>query len=286
MIDYFEPAERFNLSHYLIDRHIESGKGDRIALVCPEGEWTYQQLYQQANRFAHLLIERGARPEERILIGIRDSVDFVAALLGTLKAGCVVVMISPDLKPEQVAEMICYSRARIAVVERGGVELFHQAFHLITDTTQRHLQLLIEMLGGERTHILEGEGEERAHPPAQERSVTEKADLPKICFQEHTLSLSSDHLTMTTHRDDPAIWLFSGGTTGRPKAIVQPHRSFVYTTERYGRGVMGYTEDDRTISIPKLYFGYATGANLFFPLSVGASSILFPDRPTPALRCE
>jgi benzoate-CoA ligase family protein len=83
-----------------------------------------------------------------------------------------------------------------------------------------------------------------------------------------------------THRDDPAIWLFSGGTTGRPKAAVQTHGSFANTTELYGQRAMGWNEDDVTLSVPKLYFGYATGANLFFPLSVGGSAALFPEHPT------
>jgi benzoate-CoA ligase family protein len=83
-----------------------------------------------------------------------------------------------------------------------------------------------------------------------------------------------------THRDDPAIWLFSGGTTGRPKAAVQTHGSFANTTELYARRAMGWSEDDITLSVPKLYFGYATGSNLFFPLSVGGSAALFPDHPT------
>ncbi|HVM20291.1 MAG TPA: benzoate-CoA ligase family protein [Egibacteraceae bacterium] len=87
--------------------------------------------------------------------------------------------------------------------------------------------------------------------------------------------------TVATHRDDPAIWLFSGGTTGRPKAVVQTHRSFANTTELYAKGAMGYGPDDITISVPKLYFGYATGSNLFFPFSVGGSAVLFPERPTP-----
>ena len=69
-----------------------------------------------------------------------------------------------------------------------------------------------------------------------------------------------------THRDDPAIWLFSGGTTGRPKAAVQTHGSFANTTELYAQRAMGWREDDITLSVPKLYFGYATGSNLFFPL--------------------
>ncbi|HET9772670.1 MAG TPA: benzoate-CoA ligase family protein [Acidimicrobiia bacterium] len=84
-----------------------------------------------------------------------------------------------------------------------------------------------------------------------------------------------------THRDDPAIWLFSGGTTGRPKAAVQTHGSFANTTELYARRAMGWNEDDVTLSVPKLYFGYATGSNLFFPLSVGGSAALFPEHPTP-----
>ena len=87
--------------------------------------------------------------------------------------------------------------------------------------------------------------------------------------------------TAPTLRDDPSLWLFSGGTTGVPKIVVQTHGSFVNTTERYARETLGYRADDVTISVPRLFFGYATGANLLFPFSVGATSILFPDRPTP-----
>lgn len=80
---------------------------------------------------------------------------------------------------------------------------------------------------------------------------------------------------------DPALWIFSGGTTGLPKAVVQTHRSFANTTELYGKGTLGLTEDDVTIAVPKLYFGYAMGSNLFFPFSVGGSSVLFEELPTP-----
>ncbi|HUP17647.1 MAG TPA: benzoate-CoA ligase family protein [Acidimicrobiia bacterium] len=89
--------------------------------------------------------------------------------------------------------------------------------------------------------------------------------------------------TAATRRNDPSIWLFSGGTTGVPKIVVQTHGSFVNTTERYARETLGYQPDDVTISVPRLFFGYATGANLLFPFSVGAATVLFPDRPTPAV---
>lgn len=84
-----------------------------------------------------------------------------------------------------------------------------------------------------------------------------------------------------TGPEDPAIWLFSGGTTGVPKSVVQTHKSLVNTTRRYGQGSLGLTSEDITMSVPKLYFGYATGSNLLFPFSVGASSVLFDEHPTP-----
>src|SRR6266581_3313388 len=86
--------------------------------------------------------------------------------------------------------------------------------------------------------------------------------------------------TFPSHRDDAAIWLFSGGTTGKPKAVVQSHGSFANTTVCYGQGVLGLTESDITLAVPKLFFGYATGSNLFFPFSVGAAVALFPEKST------
>ena len=112
-----------------------------------------------------------------------------------------------------------------------------------------------------------------AGPPVRHRVVVPEGDGPQ-------LDCSVDLEPAATHRDDPAIWLFSGGTTGRPKAAVQTHGSFANTTELYAQRAMGWNKDDITLSVPKLYFGYATGSNLFFPLSVGGSSALFPEHPT------
>ncbi|MGH7530452.1 MAG: benzoate-CoA ligase family protein [Gemmatimonadales bacterium] len=86
--------------------------------------------------------------------------------------------------------------------------------------------------------------------------------------------------TFPSHRDDAAIWLFSGGTTGQPKAVIQSHASFANTTVCYGQGVLGLSERDITIAVPKLVFGYATGSNLFFPFSVGAAAVLFGETST------
>jgi acyl-coenzyme A synthetase/AMP-(fatty) acid ligase len=92
--------------------------------------------------------------------------------------------------------------------------------------------------------------------------------------------------TADTAASDPAIWVFSGGTTGLPKAVVQTHRSFANSTELYGNGILGLTAEDVTIAVPKLYFGYALGSNLFFPFSVGGSAVLFEEHPTPTALLE
>lgn len=97
-------------------------------------------------------------------------------------------------------------------------------------------------------------------------------------------AVTEDTYTMdsaATHPDDPVIWLFSGGTTGAPKAVEQTHKSLVNTTRLYGQGSLGLTDSDITMSVPKLFFGYATGSNLLFPFSVGASAVLFAEHPTP-----
>jgi benzoate-CoA ligase family protein len=84
-----------------------------------------------------------------------------------------------------------------------------------------------------------------------------------------------------THRDEPAIWLFTSGSTGEPKANVHSHRDFAFNTEVYAKRTVGYRRDDVTVSVPRLYFGYATGTNLMFPFAVGATVALFSERPTP-----
>src|SRR5690606_1896953 len=91
-------------------------------------------------------------------------------------------------------------------------------------------------------------------------------------FEELARTVADGFATVRTHRDDSAVWLFSGGTTGRPKAVVQSHRSYAFTTVAYGQRTLGLTESDVTLAIPKLFFGYAMGSNLFFPFSVGASA--------------
>ena len=78
-----------------------------------------------------------------------------------------------------------------------------------------------------------------------------------------------------THRDDIAIWLFTSGSTGHPKGAVHLQHDLPYNTEVFAKRTLGVNENDLTVSVPKLFFGYATGTNLLFPFAVGGATALF-----------
>lgn len=239
----FKPPESFSIADYFLFDRLREGQGDRVAIRTDERLWTYTEVAERALHWQGLLFELGVQPEQRVLLAAPDGIDFVAALFGALRLGAVAVFANPELKRDSCAYFLEYTRAAVALIGPNGRDEWGAA-------------------AGEANH------------------------LPHLLvtgdnLDSHLALAPKDRPAFASHRDDAAIWLFSGGTTGRPKAVVQTHRSFANTTECYAKGVLGIREDDITLSVPKLFFGYATGSNLFFPFSVGASCVLFPERCTP-----
>ncbi len=239
----FSPPESFNIADYFLDARVREGRGDRAALHGDGGALRYSEVQALANRFANVLEASGVAPERRVLIALPDGPEFVAAFFGTLKLGAVVVMVNPTLPSDEIGYLLHLSRARAVVAHREMADAIAAA------ARSQRSDARVLLVGHE--DLARGLA---AAPPAREN--------------------------FATHRDDPAIWLFSGGTTGRPKAVVQTHRSFANTTECYAKRTIGYTESDVTLSVPKLYFGYATGSNLLFPFAAGGSAALFPEPAT------
>jgi len=238
-----EPSAQLNIADFFLDARVREGRGDRTALLTDAGRWSYREVQALANRYANVLGSAGVAPEQRVIIALPDGPDYVGALFGILKIGAVVVMVNPELKADTIQYFFEYSRATVALVAAERAEAFRAAAR-----QSAHAPALLVVGGGEWPSRLEAAPETWRNFP--------------------------------THRDDAAIWLFSGGTTGRPKAAVQPHRSYMNTAQCYARHVLRYTEDDVTLSVPKLYFGYAMGSNLLFPFAAGAASVLFDDRCT------
>ena len=84
-----------------------------------------------------------------------------------------------------------------------------------------------------------------------------------------------------TTRDDMCFWLYSSGSTGAPKGTVHLHSHLIYTAELYAKPVLGIRESDVVFSAAKLFFAYGLGNALTFPMSVGATTVLMAERPTP-----
>ncbi len=243
----FEPPETFNIADYFLGDRLREGQADRVALRLDDGTLSYGEVEALADRFGAALAGLGVGREDRVLISLPDGPEFVGALFGVLKLGAVVVMVNPELEPEKLAALFARGRPRAAVVDGSSLAAFEAAG---AQAAERPRLLIVGA---------DAAGHARFDP---------KSTPPPLA-------------AAPTRPDDPAIWLFSGGTTGSPKAVVQTHRSFANTTECYAKRALGYGPDDVTLSVPKLFFGYATGSNLFFPFSVGASAALFPERPTP-----
>lgn len=239
----FTPPDTFNIADYFLDARIREGMGDRRALITDEGVLTYGEVQAMASRFGHLLRNAGVAPEQRVIIALPDGPAYVAALFGILKIGAVVVMVNPQLKPDAISYFLDYTRAVAAFVDADAADSFAEAA-----AGSRFLK---------QTFVV--------------------GDAP---FQSALDEESDDLDNFASNADDAAIWLFSGGTTGNPKAVVQSHTSFANTTECYAKGVIGYRPDDVTLSVPKLFFGYATGSNLLFPFAAGATAALFSERCT------
>jgi benzoate-CoA ligase family protein len=239
----FAPPEQFNLAEHLLDARVAEGRGHRVAIRTDAGALTYADVQALAHRFGTLLAEAGVEPEHRVAVALPDGPEFVAALFGTLRIGAVAVMVNPALPAADLEYLLQYTRARVVVTHREAADAFTAA--------GRTAPLL--------RHVL---------------AVGDTA------FAARLAAANAPCPAFPTHRDDAAIWLFSGGTTGRPKAVLQTHASFANTTACYGGQVIGYAEGDITLSVPKLFFGYATGSNLFFPFAAGGSTALFPEAVT------
>ena len=239
---------RYNAAVDLLDRHVLEGRGDKIAVIDDEGRYTYAELAARADRAAGALVAMGVQPEQRVAIVMHDSVAFPAAFLGAIKLGAVPVLLSTMLTPDDYTYMLRDSRARVVIASAS---------------LHPKLGPGIEACPGIGVAIdgaLVGASSWRAYV-AQAAPITQAAE---------------------TTPDDVAFWLYSSGSTGRPKGAMHLHGSLVWTAALYGQGVLGIRPDDVVYSAAKLYFAYGLGNALTFPFSVGATTVLCAERPSPA----
>jgi benzoate-CoA ligase family protein len=253
--------ETLHLADYFLFERLSEGLGHKTAILYGERAYSYEYVAQRTRQASSLFVQGGVRRGERVLIVLPDTPPFAWVFFGTLAMGAVVAMANPDVPIEQLEYLVGYTRATAIVT----VPAVAEALRASAATSEvRHIWVVPDTATGEDPEqSCEQEGDARVSELA--------ADLARV---------SSVHDPVALHRDEPAIWLFTSGSTGEPKANIHTHRDFAFNTEVYAKGTVGYARDDVTVSVPRLYFGYATGTNLMFPFAVGATVGLFSERPT------
>jgi len=244
-----ELPERLNAAEVFVDRHLDLGREKKPAILCGDETVTYGLLHENVNRMGNLLKTLGVRIEERVAILMPDSPPWVYAFYGSMKIGAVAVPMNTMLKPKDYEYLLNDSRARVLVV--------HPALKGKVDAVRDELRFL--------EHVLVA-GE--AGPGEQSLEAAIGASDPAL-------------KPVDTSKDDMAFWLYSSGTTGFPKGAIHLHHDMMVEADLYAEQTIGLREDDVSFSVAKLFFAYGLGNGLYFPLRLGGTTVLLPDRPTP-----
>jgi benzoate-CoA ligase family protein len=263
----------FNLADYFLFDREREGRGDKVAIRFGDRAWTYAEVAARSRRLAAWLVGHGLAAEQRVYIVLPDVPPFAWSIFATLAAGGVVTMGNPIAPADDLAYVLDYVKAAVLITTPAvAAQLAPRLARL------PHLRAILLA-----PDAATGDDPEATVPASSLDGAagTENGRTRRVMSLDAAIAQASiDAALPAVRRDDPAIWLFTSGSTGRPKAAMHSHRDFAFNTEVYAKRTVGYVETDVAISVPRLFFGYATGTNLWFPFAVGATVGLFSERPT------
>ncbi len=250
--------ETFNMATVLVDRHVEEGRGDHVAIYCGDEVITYRELLRRVNRAGNLLRNHGIEIEDRVILLMADRPQFIESYVGAMKIGAVPVPINVATDAKDLEYYVNDSRAAAIIVD-AELEPRIASFR----DGCRYLKRVFVV--GARDREAPGDG------------------TPAGCLSyELEFAAASDRLEPEpTHRDDPSYWLYSSGTTGKPKGTVHLQRDMVYCTGTWLKHVRKPVEGDINYSVSKLPFSYGLVNGLYQPLFGGFATVLAPEPPTP-----
>ena len=253
-LDY--PA-MLNCAVELVDRHVQAGRGDRIALhgvsdfATHSGDfsWTYAQLKDQTDRIAQVLTQdMGLVPGNRILLRGGNSPMMAACVLGAIKAGLVAVPTMPLLRAGELAQILDKAQVSAALCD-----------HLLSD------ELLHCMTPGHASHV-----------PGLKQMVVFRSEAADGLEQrmQRMPQHSGTYTPHATSRDDVCLIAFTSGTTGKPKGTMHFHRDVLAMCDLFPCHILQMGEDDVVCGTPPIAFTFGFGGLLAFPLRYGASVVL------------
>ncbi len=251
-------TETFNAAEYLVSRHVGAGSGDRTAVIASE-TLSYAELDERVAVVASGLRSLGLRRDDRVMLVMSDEIPMLTGILGAFRAGLVAVPVSTMFNGAELGKIMADSGARVVLATPEFAEAVSEAVAASPDVEHA---------------VLAGGG-----------ALALPDRVTGHSWDELTAAGRAAGLTdlAPTLDDSWALWLYTSGTTGLPKAAMHRHSNIRHVCETYGAQVLGITPDDRTFSVAKMFFAYGIGNTVFFPFSVGAATVLEPRRPTPAV---
>ena len=242
---------RFNIAHHWLQTNTQ--RHAKTAFIDDQTSLSYGELDRRVRQLAGGLKALGIRREERVLLLMHDVCDWPVCFLAAIYAGLVPVAVNTLMTADDYAYMLEHSRAQAAMVSGALLPNLTAAM-----TRSDH----------EIRKVIVSRPEAPLHPS--------EVDLERFIDDNEVATRPAG-----TSPDDPAFWLYSSGSTGRPKGTVHSQANPYWTAELYGKRVLGMKESDVCFSAAKLFFAYGLGNGLSFPLSVGATTVLMAERPTP-----
>jgi benzoate-CoA ligase len=246
------PPAFYNAAVDLIDRNLSAGRQNKVAFIDHDGAYTFHELSERVGRCGHALREFGLGPGERLALCLVDTIDFPTSFLGAIKTGVIPVPVNTLWTASDYAYTLLDSGAKAAIVSEIRLPCFLDAARIA---------------GWQGRVIVSSAGYHPNFPT-----------LSRLLDAART-----DPIPHATRAADPCFWLYSSGSTGRPKAAVHIHASLIATAELYAEGILRMSDRDVIYSAAKLFFAYGLGNSLTFPLALGATSVLAPERPLPAM---
>jgi acetyl-CoA synthetase len=257
--DYLEIPQRLNLGSYVVDRHVEQGRGVRVAAWAEGRAYTFIELCALTNRFANALRALGVGRGDHVMLRLGTSLNTLIAILGTIKAGAVVLPTSFLFREHEVEKILLNSDAVIAV---STPELLGPIEAVSARTPAlRHI-----ILTGSDTAAIDGR-----------RTLEWDRIMAKA---------SPDFIPAPTHRDEPAFVIYTSGTTGDPKGVEQAHRWLIGTGDPYNREMVRMSADDVCYQPQDWSFIYPLGSGCLYPLMEGAAIVVPHGRFTPETAFE